>query len=208
MGKGSKDLSELDKEITRFATNFLNNGVVRGAEDIVKGLQNAGPSWTGLYSNSWQIEIAGTKKTGTRREGMPKPIDFPDFTQKDVKALMSGKDTIQYEIRNLSQRAEYAEDKKLGRFRTGQFNKPRRKFVTDQPKTAKGRAAIQSFSNLNQGRFPQDYRGDLGGTPGGYSRATAPLDWLPTYLNGGKLKQTIDLTIKKSTRESKGRHLK
>ena len=47
MAKGSKELSELDKEITRFATNFLNNGVVRGAEDIVKGLQNAGPSWTG-----------------------------------------------------------------------------------------------------------------------------------------------------------------
>ena len=208
MGKGSKELSELDKEITKFATNFLNNGVVRGAEDIVKGLQNAGPSWTGLYSNSWQIEIAGTKKTGTRREGMPKPIEFPNFTQKDVKALMSGKDTIQYEIRNLSQRAEYAEDKKLGRFRTGQFNKPRRKFVTDQPKTAKGRAAIQSFSNLNQGRLQEDLRGSLGGRSGGYSRATADLDWLPTYLNGGKLKQTVDLAIKKAVRESKGRHLK
>ena len=208
MGKGSKELSELDKEITRFATNFLNNGVVRGAEDIVKGLQNAGPSWTGLYSNSWQIEIARTKKTGTRREGMPKPIEFPDFTEKDVKELMSKKNVIEYEIKNLSQRAEYAEDKKLGRFRTGQFNKPRRKFVTDQPKTAKGRAAIQSFSNLNQGRLQEDLRGSLGGRSGGYSRATADLDWLPTYLNGGKLKQTIDLAVKKATRKSKGKHLK
>jgi len=208
MGKGSKELSELDKEITRFATNFLNNGVVRGAEDIVKGLQNAGPSWTGRYSNSWQIEIAGVKRKGTQREGMPKPIEFPDFTEKDVKELMSKKNVIEYEIRNLSRRAEYAEDKKLGRFRTGQFNKPRRKFVTDQPKTAKGRAAIQSFSNLNQGRLQEDLRGSLGGRPGGYSRATADLDWLPTYLNGGKLKQTIDLAVKKATRKSKGKHLK
>ena len=208
MGKGSKELSELDKEITRFATNFLNNGVVRGAEDIVKGLQNAGPSWTGLYSNSWQIEIARTKKTGTRREGMPKPIEFPDFTEKDVKQLMSKKNVIEYEIKNLSQRAEYAEDKKLGRFRTGQFNKPRRKFVTDQPKTAKGRAAIQNFRNLTQGRLQEDLRGSLGGRSGGYSRATADLDWLPTYLNGGKLKQTIDLAVKKATRKSKGKHLK
>jgi len=208
MGKGSKELSELDKEITRFATNFLNNGVVRGAEDIVKGLQNAGPSWTGRYSNSWQIEIAGVQRKGTQREGMPKPIEFPDFTEKDVKQLMSEKNVIEYEIRNLSRRAEYAEDKKLGRFRTGQFNKPRRKFVTDQPKTAKGRAAIQSFSNLNQGRLQEDLRGSLGGRSGGYSRATAPLDWLPTYLNGGKLKQTIDLAVKKATRKSKGKHLK
>ena len=208
MGKGSKELSELDKEITRFATNFLNNGVVRGAEDIVKGLQNAGPSWTGLYSNSWQIEIAGTKRTGTRREGMPKAIDFPNLTVKDVRAGRSGKDTIEFEIRNLSKRAEYAEDKKLGRFRTGQFNKPRRKFVTDQPKTAKGRAAIQSFSNLNQGRLQEDLRGSLGGRSGGYSRATAPLDWLPKYLNGGELKQTVDLAIKRAIRESKGKHLK
>tara|TARA_B100002019_G_scaffold164692_1_gene142238 strand:+ start:742 stop:1368 length:627 start_codon:yes stop_codon:yes gene_type:complete len=208
MGKGSKELSELDKEITRFATNFLNNGVVRGAEDIVKGLQNAGPSWTGRYSNSWQIEIAGVKRKGIQREGMPKPIEFPNFTKKDVRALMSGKDTIEYEIRNLSRRAEYAEDKKAGRFRTGKFKKPQQKTVTDIPKTAKGRAAIKQFTNPTQGRLQEDLRGSLGGRPGGYSRATAPLDWLPTYLNGGKLKQTIDLSIKQSTRKSKGKHLK
>ena len=54
----------------------------------------------------------------------------------------------------------------------------------------------------------EDLRGSLGGRSGGYSRATADLDWLPKYLNGGELKQTVDLAIKRAIRESKGKHLK
>ena len=71
MARADKELSDLQRQIKQHAVDILQKGVIPGAEDVVKGLQFNGPSWTGLYSNSWQIEIAGQKGTGTRRGGNP-----------------------------------------------------------------------------------------------------------------------------------------
>jgi hypothetical protein len=47
-----KALEELDRV---FATTLFN-GPKAAAERVVRDLQQAGPSWTGKFSNSWQIE--------------------------------------------------------------------------------------------------------------------------------------------------------
>ena len=49
MARADKELSDLQKQIKQHAVDILQKGVIPGAEDVVKGLQFNGPSWTGLY---------------------------------------------------------------------------------------------------------------------------------------------------------------
>ena len=57
----NKGFSDFDKKITRYTANKLNGALV-GAEEVVKLLQFKGPSWTGRYSNSWQIRVGNEKQ--------------------------------------------------------------------------------------------------------------------------------------------------
>ena len=52
-------------------------------------------------------------------------------------------------------------------------------------------------------------RGEIGGGKIQYvSSRTAELDWLPKYLRGGSLQQTIKLELNKSVKKAKGKKLK
>ena len=197
--KPKNQLLQLDKEITRATATILNDGIVIAAENTVKDLQQAGPSWTGLYSNSWQIEIAGQKATGTRRRGEPKSVKGPKLNVKAIRKARSSKDTIQMQIRNLARSKGYAQDERLGRFRRG---KAGGKNIGDQPLTKKGQNSLLFES---QGRLKEDIRGSLGGRSGGFSSATAELDWLDKYRDGGLLDTTVRLAIDKSMRKVKSK---
>ena len=59
MAKGQFD--KFQKKIDRYTTSVLN-GQLTGAEEVVKLLQFRGPSWTGRYSNSWQIRVGNEKR--------------------------------------------------------------------------------------------------------------------------------------------------
>ena len=202
MARADKELSDLQKQIKQHAVDILQKGVIPGAEDVVKGLQFNGPSWTGLYSNSWQIEIAGQKGTGTRRRGEPKPVKGPKLTLAQVRRAASSSGQVDLEIRNLRQKRikGYAEDTIEGRFTRGEKGG---KKIGKEPRTQKGRDRLDV---LNDGRLTEGKRGDLGGgKPSGVSSATAELDWLPTYLRGGSLKQTLDLAINRAVKQSKSK---
>ena len=205
MARADKELSDLQKQIKQHAVDILQKGVIPGAEDVVKELQFHGPSWTGVYSNSWQIEIAGQKGTGTRRGGEPKPVKGPKLTLAQVRRAASASGQVDLEIRNLRQKRikGYAEDTIEGRFTRGEKGG---KKIGQEPRTQKGR---DSLIPLNDGRLIEGFRGDLGGgKPSGFSSATAKLDWLPTYLNGGSLKQTLDLAINRAVKQSKSKKSK
>ena len=52
-------------------------------------------------------------------------------------------------------------------------------------------------------------RGEIGGGNIKYvSSRTAELDWLPKYLRGGSLQQTIKLELNNSIKKAKGKKLK
>jgi len=197
--KPKNQLSQLDKEISRATAVILNNGIVIAAENTVKDLQRFGPSWTGLYSNSWQIEIAGIKSTGKRRRGEPKAVKGPKLNVKAIRKARSSNDTIQMQIRNLARSKGYAQDQRLGRFRRGKAGS---KNIGDQPLTKKGQDSLIFES---QGRLEEDIRGNLGGKSGGFSSATAELDWLNKYRDGGLLDTTVKLAIDKSLRKVKSK---
>ena len=83
MGKSRNELPELQAELTKVTSTIVNQGMGGAAERTVRTLQLLGPSWTGLYSNSWQIEILGKKSTGTRRRGEAKVIKRPKELAQD-----------------------------------------------------------------------------------------------------------------------------
>lgn len=185
-----KGLSNFDKKITRYTANVLNSQLI-GAEEVVKLLQFKGPSWTGRYSNSWQIRVGNEKTTGTRNAGEPKPVKAPKMNVKKIREGRK-KGSIEVEISNLARSAPYAEDKKLGRFRRGKVGT---KVIGNEPRTSSGKS---KFQQSGSGRKDLTKRGDIGGgTPGVLSGRTAELDWLPKTLKGGKLKQILKLELKK-----------
>ena len=188
MAKGQFD--KFQKKIDRYTTSVLN-GQLTGAEEVVKLLQFRGPSWTGRYSNSWQIRVGNEKRTGTRRPGEPKPIKAPKMNVKTVREGQK-KGSIEVEISNLARSAAYAEDRKLGRFRRG-IAGPKK--IGNEPRTSSGKS---KFNQSGSGRKGLTKRGDIGGgMPGVLSGRTAELDWLKKTLRGGELKQILKLQFKK-----------
>ncbi len=203
MAKPLNEIPDVIREVNRYTANVLNKGVAPIAEEIVKELQARGPSWTGLYSNSWQIEIGGQKSTGTRRPGEPKPVKAPIVNVSSIRSGRATRNTIEVKIRNLARSRGYAQDEKEGRFRRGKFKSG--KEIEDKPKTKKGN---RSFEQQNQGRVI-GFRGDIGGgKDSGISSRTAPLDWFETYKQGGHLQQTVKLELAKKSKQVKSRSKK
>ena len=181
MAKPRNEFPDLKKEVNRYTATVLNKGVLPGVEEVVKELQHLGPSWTGRYSNSWQIIVGKEKSTGTKRPGNPQPVKAPKMNVRSIREGRVSRDEINIEIRNVNEKKEYAEDKKQGRFKRGKV---------------KGRGGLTM-------------RGEIGGGNIKYtSSRTAELDWLPKYLRGGSLQQTIKLELNKSLKKAKGKKLK
>ena len=198
MARSRNELPELQAELKKFTSAIVNQGMGGAAERTVRTLQLIGPSWTGLYSNSWQIEILNKKSTGTRRRGEAKPIKSPKIHGNSLKANK----TVKCSIVNLARSRGYAQDERLGRFRRG---KAGNKNIGDKPFTQQGQANLrfEDTSRLNPG-----YRGDIGGTPGGFSSATAPLDWFPKYTDGGRFKADVALEVNKAIKKVKSKSKK
>ena len=78
--RGMNLLDELD----RIAATTIYNGPKRAAERIVAELQQAGPSWTGKFSNSWQIQTPTRLVKGTGQPGEPKPLSTPSLRGREV----------------------------------------------------------------------------------------------------------------------------
>ena len=112
MAKPNNEIPELSKDIKRVHINAVNKLLPLIGEEVVRRLQQAGPSWTGRYSNSWQIEVAGVKSTGTLNHGEPKPVKSPKIKLADARSNRVSKNEIKLEIRNLARSRGYAQDEK------------------------------------------------------------------------------------------------
>ena len=204
MAKPKNDIPDLKKEVSRWTATVLNKGVLPSAEDLVRELQFKGPSWTGRYSNSWQIEVAGVKSTGTRNPGEPKPVKSPKIKLADARKNRVSKNEIKLEIRNLARSRGYAQDEKEGRFRRG---KAGTKKIGVEPKTKLGKRP-EKFDQTTTGRVI-GLRGDIGGgKPGIISSRTAKLDWFKTFQKAGELERIIKIEVDKNNRRNKGKKLK
>jgi hypothetical protein len=187
--RAGRNLVDLDKIVG----TTIANGQRAAAERIVRELQQAGPSWSGQFSNSWQISTASTVSKGTGTAGEPQPIKAPVVTGREVTAGQIFKDPL-LKITNFSRHALEAIDA----VEHDRHYYARRS--TAEPQTALGRSKWQ----LTDPRRPVSARGQTGGgTEGTNSSRTAPLDWFATYASA-KLDRAVKIEMDSALRRRFG----
>ena len=166
----------LVKDIGSFYSSVYD-GAKRSAERVVGDLQQKGPSWTGVFSNSWQISEGQTTVSGNGVKGEPKQLTFPSLPTTPRKFVST--DVIVFSIVNTAQHRELALDKEEGIF----------KRPSPLPQTELGR---RKFYEVNEGRINPSMRWDVGGgNPESASSRTAAQDWYSDYVNSGNIQRII-----------------
>jgi hypothetical protein len=162
------------QELDRVAATTIYNGPKAVAERVVRELQQDGPSWSGEFSNSWQIQTPTVLKKGTGQPGEPVPVTTPPLTGQQVAKSLGSKDSVVFTISNFAPHALEAIDA----VQHDRQYYARRK--TSQPTTSLGLSKWQEFGP----RAAVSYRGQTGGgSEGGSSSRTAPLDWFANYAS-------------------------
>jgi hypothetical protein len=173
---------EIGKELDRVAASAVLIGPIAAAERVVREVQQAGPSWTGKFSNSWQIEgPQGQSVKGDGQPGEPRPVQFTTapFTGPQAAATLFRttvlKDKVVFRVSNFSTYAAEATDEVQST-----FVRPKDAPI---PQTQLG---LSKWDEQNTTRLRNTYRGQTGGgRPNGSASRTAPLDWLATYASAG-----------------------
>ena len=178
------DLKKLAEELDKVQSAVTAFGPIRAAHRTVRELQREGPSWTGRFSNSWQVETPdGRSFKGSGRPGEPQPLPIPLLTGRQTIRAAIAKDRAVFTISNFSPYVAEATD-----LVESGFLRP-----TARPETALGRS---KFRQGDGGRTLPSYRGSIGGgDPDGESGATADLDWFATYVEGGKLDRAVRIEM-------------
>jgi hypothetical protein len=167
--RGMNLLDELD----RIAATTVYNGPKRAAERVVQELQQAGPSWTGRFSNSWQIQTPTRLVKGTGQPGEPVPLSTPSLRGREVSKSFISKDSVVFTISNFSPHTLEAIDA-VEHDRT-YWRRP-----TPEPTTQLGKRKWE----VSGPRANVSYRGQIGGgREGSNSSRTADLDWFAAYAS-------------------------
>jgi hypothetical protein len=189
--------AELAQELDRLAGSVALIGPTLAAERVVREVQQAGPSWTGKFSNSWQIEgPQGQVVKGDGQPGEPRPVEFTatPFSGRQATATLFRttvlKDKIVFRVSNFSPYAAEATDEVQSIF--------------DRPKNApipQTQLGLSKWDVQETTRLRNTYRGQTeGGRPNGSASRTAPLDWLATYASAG-LNRAIKIEMDAALRQ-------
>ena len=180
-------------------------GPIRAAHRTIRELQQEGPSWTGRFSNSWQIETPdGRSFKGSGSPGEPQPLTIPALTGRQAVRAGFAKDRAVFSITNFSEYQAEARDlveaewfrpserpqTALGRskFREGDGGRPRTADVAFDSDT--GTRSRQTSKQI------PSYRGLIGGGPDDReSSATADLDWYASYVESGKVDRAVKIEL-------------
>lgn len=181
------------REFERAASSLIVSGPTRAAKRTIKELQQEGPSWTGQFSNSYQIETSdGRVYKGDGQPGEPRPINLPAGLLsglQNLRASLPIKDRAVTTISNFHEYAAVATD-----VEEGLYYRP-----TERPTTALGRRKFREGDGgrprtEGEGTSMQlkSFRGLIGGGPEEReSSATADLDWFASYVEGGALDRAV-----------------
>lgn len=180
------DFMKLAKDLDMVFASAVSFGPIRAAHRTIRELQEEGPSWTGRFSNSWQIETPdGRSFKGSGQPGEPKRLPVPALTGRQAVKASLAKDRTVFTISNFSPHAALATDVEIGIFERPEY---------DEPETVQGRS---NWEVADSGRKPGGtYRGEIGGgNPLGESSRTADLDWFATYVQGGKVDRAVKIEM-------------
>jgi len=178
-------------DIDKIVGTTVANGQRAAAERVVRQLQQAGPSWSGQFSNSWQISTASTVSRGTGSSGEPQLIKAPLVTGREAVAGQIFKDPL-LTITNFAPHALEAIDA----VEHDRQYYARRKTAT--PQTALG----LSKWKVEGPRSNVSARGQTGGGNKGLnSSRTAPLDWFADYASA-KLDRAVRIEMDSALRRA------
>lgn len=176
----------LIKDVDRLYS-AVYNGAKRSAERVVEELQQEGPSWTGIFSNSWQITEGNTTASGNGIEGEPRKVLLPSLPTAARK--FTSANVIVFSILNTADHRELALDKVEGVFRR----------PSPLPKTELGK---RKFYEVNEGRVNPSKRWNVGGgSPSSSSSRTADQDWYSAYVRGGSIQRIIRSELSTAVRK-------
>jgi hypothetical protein len=167
-------IEDIDKQF--FSSVY--NAAKTISQEVIAELQQRGPSWTGQFSNSWELAEGNKAVSGNRAQGEPLAVIFPK-APPNFRKMSSAKELV-FRITNITPQPlkDIALDKTEGTFQ----------HITPLPQTALGRSKYEEFT---QGRSFQSRRGDAGTGGVGLSSRTAAPDWYVDYLSGGYIPRII-----------------
>lgn len=165
-------MKSLERDLLRDAYNYVNNGARRATVEIMNGLAEAGPEWSGEFKDSWVAHSpAGGSAGGEYPYKMSNVPELP-ATKKEVQRK------TKFIIENVAEHAAIALDQKA--VSRDQFINPGFEPQGD---------VVATGSRPEQGK-----RGDVSGK--GSARSTAPLDWYPTFAQGGKMQKALERGVR------------
>ena len=190
-----KDIGKMFQKIDQDVASLALLGAIKSAERAVSELQQEGPSWTGKFSNSWEINgPQGQQVKGNGQPGEPRRVVFQEAPFSGPQALRvlvrTGVTTRKavFKIDNFSPWAAYASDLAEGQFA------PR----TSEPQTQLGKSKWERSGQARPSGSSYRYQ-TSGGEEGDASR-TAKKNWLTSYINGGRLDKAIEIEVDKMAR--------
>lgn len=160
-------LSDLEKD----AYKMVNNWARSAAKEIMNGLAEAGPEWSGDFKDSWVADAPGAGAgTGSYPYSLSQIPQLP-ATKREAERK------TKFVIYNSAPHAAIAMD--LVDVPAGEFKQvgyPRGEVVARGTRPASGR------------------RGEVSGK--GNATSTAPLDWYPTFTQGGKMQKALERGVR------------
>jgi len=150
----------------------------RASEKVTDSLQQLGPRWTGLFSNSWFIQSKdyGLIGDGTGQPGNPRPIRIAGSPprSKVKQVIASGSSTF-----SIINDIYYSQEA-----------------IDAVPYTPESFDQSEPLKQAKSGfREPGGTRGMKNLDKNGPNRQTAQLDWFPKYAAGGKMQKDVETTF-------------
>ena len=181
--KNKNFVKDVKKYISDEVRVYTNRVARESTKEVMNGLAEAGPVWSGEFRDSWVAEGKGAKTKGGKVGAYPYSLWNVPKLSITLKELKRAK---RIEIRNTAEHAAIAMDKKPGIF---QIKDKEGRFITNI-------TPIKNKSGyFKRGTRVSGLRGDIEGGSGN-NRSTAPLDWYETFNSGGKLDQALTRGIR------------
>lgn len=172
-GSSRRSLMGLARQVQKDLTPVIARGVRDAAVEIVNGLVDAGPGWSGEFSRSWYVAAPGeTPPSGDRGGNDIYEYSYRNFQlRKFERALDRGGRSIRFEIVNTAPHADIAIDAEEATF-----------YPVGQPLKPQIEGGPRPGDMDGQQPHLRYQIGSLGYGEEASSSITAPQDWFETYV--------------------------
>lgn len=160
-------------QLGRDARYRINLAVRKAAVEIMNGLAEAGPVYTGEFRDSWVAIPVGQGARGSVGGGYPYTLS--QVPQLSLTARELGR-KVKFTIENISAHAEIALDLEPGYFITPEFERE---------------APMPGNEIISGARSNPSLRWNIDEGADGEAEISAPRDWYPNYVRGGQMQKNL-----------------